>query len=99
MLLSWIRNTSRTIATVVKPRKPNKAKINMHIHGFNEQKIADEIWYMVDMHEEDLPYRGLTSPVRLGEQLDGLLMGLGIMDGLQPLRKPHGVELRTLEPQ
>ncbi len=87
------------IATVVKPRKPNKAKINMHLHGFNRQKIADEIWYMVDMHSDDLPYRGLTKPVCLGDQLDGLLTRLGAMDDLQPMRMPHGVELRTLAPQ
>lgn len=91
------------VATTVRPGEPNKAKINMHTHGLDERKIADEVWYLLDLREDSMPYRGLTKPVSLGEQLDRKLYNIqGVdADGINYERDSGwpGVWLRTLASQ
>jgi hypothetical protein len=91
------------VATTVRPGEPNKAKINMHTHGLDERKIADEVWYLLDLREDSIPYRGLTKPVSLGEQLDRKLYNIqGVdADGINYERDSGwpGVWLRTLASQ
>ncbi len=91
------------MVTVIRPRRPNRAKIGMHSHGYSEKDIANQFGYLLDIREGDLPYQGVTEIVSMEEQLAGWLLelrdGSSQEDVVAGQRGPACMLLRIAAPQ